>query len=108
MKEFEEIRKEIEKSGKTPEEIARIFSSFGLTPDNPELARKLLEEAGLEDLTPEKISEMLKKISDSIPPELKKQMADLTLELSKYIPAGPMPEDLKEFLLSWKEEGKRN
>jgi len=103
MKEFEEIRKEIEKSGKTPEEIARIFSSFGLTPENPELARKLLEDAGLEDLTPERISEMLKKISDSIPPELKKQMADLMLELSKYIPAGPMPEDVKKFIESWKK-----
>ncbi|SHM87533.1 hypothetical protein SAMN05660826_02219 [Caldanaerovirga acetigignens] len=103
MKEFEEIRKEIEKSGKTPEEIARIFSSFGLTPENPELARKLLEEADLEDLTPEKISEKLKKISDSIPPELKKQMADLIMELSNYIPAGPMPEDVKKFIESWKK-----
>ncbi|MCF6095686.1 hypothetical protein L1766_01485 [Thermovorax subterraneus] len=104
MKEFEEIRKEIEKSGKTPEEIARIFSSFGLTPDNPEFAKKILEDAGLEDLTPEKISEMMKKLSDSIPPELKKKIADFIVELSKYIPAGPMPEDLKKFLEGWKGE----
>ncbi|MCG0274848.1 MAG: hypothetical protein L5655_01620 [Thermosediminibacteraceae bacterium] len=103
MNKFEEIRKEIEKSGKTPEDVGRILSSFGLTPDNPEFAKKLLQEAGFgEDLRPEKIAEMMEKISEKIPPELKKQMADLILELSKYIPAGPMPEDLKKFLESWK------
>ncbi|ADL07262.1 hypothetical protein [Thermosediminibacter oceani] len=107
MSKFEEIRKEIEKSGKTPESLGQIFSKFGLTPDNPEFAKELLREAGLDvDLTPEKAAETVKKMTEKIPPELKKQMAELMLEVSKYIPAGPMPEDVKNFLLSWKGEEK--
>ncbi|TYP52425.1 hypothetical protein [Thermosediminibacter litoriperuensis] len=109
MSKFEEIRKEIEKSGKTPEALGQIFSKFGLTPDNPEFAKELMREAGINvDLTPEKAAETVKKMTENIPPELKKQMAELMLEVSKYIPAGPMPEDVKNFLESWKKapEGK--
>ncbi|MFO7153213.1 MAG: hypothetical protein DIU66_008335 [Bacillota bacterium] len=105
MKDFEEIKREIERSGKTPEEIAEIFTSYGLTPDNPEFAKKILEDAGLVNLTPEKMQEMMLKLSESIPPELKKKMADFIMELTNYIPAGPMPEDVKKFLEGWKKAG---
>lgn len=110
MNKFEELKKEIKDSMKNPESLnslGEVFTNFGITPDNPEIMQQILKDAGIqEEMNPEKAAEMVKSMTQNLPPEMKKYMADLIIQVSSSMPTGPMPDDVKELLDSWKQGGK--
>ncbi|MDI3481553.1 MAG: hypothetical protein PWQ97_1208 [Tepidanaerobacteraceae bacterium] len=106
MNKFEEMKEEIIKTADSPEKLGEIFAKFGMTPDNPEVMKEILQEAGInEELNAENAAQMVKSLTDSFSPEMRKYLANLVLEVSKSIPAGPMPDDIKDLLDSWQKGG---
>lgn len=107
MNKFEELKKEIKDSMKTPqnlENLGDVFTKFGITPDNPETMQQIIKDAGIqEEMNPEKAAEMVKNMTHNLSPEVKKCMADLLTQISSNMPAGPMPDDVKDLLESWKQ-----
>lgn len=102
---YEDIKKEIMDSAKDPEKIGEVFAKHGITPDNPEGLQKVLKEAGMkEEVTPEKAANMIKKATKDLPQDMKKNLANMILEMSKNVSQTPMPDDLKEMLKEWKQE----
>jgi len=103
---LEDLKKELQTSGKSIDEVGKIFTKFGITPDNPDAVKEVLKDVGIqEDLTEENAAEMVKNMTNMLPPEIKKQIAGFVNELSKTIPAGPMPKDLADLLNSWQTGG---
>lgn len=106
MGKLDDLKKEIQTSGKSIDDLGEIFTKFGITPDNPDAVKEILKDAGIkEDLTQDSAAQMVKNMTQMLPPEMKKQIAGFVNELSKTIPAGPMPDDLKELLNSWQTGG---
>jgi len=105
---FEEIRKRLRDSVKTPEDLSdleEVLESFGLTPDNPEGIREVIEEAGiLEDVDLYKADETVKNMVENLSPEMKKQMAELITRVSNTVSDDPIPDDVKNLLDRWKED----
>lgn len=102
---YEDLKKEIRNSAKTPEEIGKIFAKHGITPDNPEELQRVLEKAGIkEEVTPEKAENMIKKVTEDLPKDVKRSLANMILEMSENVSQIPMPDDLKEMLREWKKE----
>lgn len=105
MSNYKDIKKEIKGSSKNPEKIGEIFSKHGITPDNPDELQKMLEDFGVqEEVTPEKAENMIRKVTRDLPKDMKKNLADMILGMSKSVSQTPMPDDLKEMLRDWKQE----
>lgn len=102
---FEELRKEIRDSMKSPGDISEAFKKFGISPENPETLKQVIRDAGLdaEELSPEKAAEMVNKMTESLPPEMKKFMADMIENISSAITDIPMPDDVRKLMESWKQ-----
>ena len=105
---FEELKKEIKDSMKTPDDISDVFLKFGISPENPETLKQVIKDAGLndEELSPDKAAEMVQKMTESLPPEMKKYMAGMIESISSAITDLPMPDDIKKLMESWKGENK--
>jgi len=103
---FEELRKEISESMKDLNDISDVFIKFGISPDNPEVLNQLIKDAGLnpEELNPDRAAEMVQKMTDNLPPEMKKYMASMIESISSAITDLPMPDDLRKLMESWKGE----
>lgn len=105
MRNYEDIKKEIKNSAKSPEELGKIFSKYGITPDNPDELQNMLKDIGMkEEITPEKAENMIKKATCDLPKDMKKNLADMIIGMSKSVSKTPMPDDLKEMLRDWKQE----
>jgi len=106
---FEELKKEIRDSMKTPDDISDVLLKFGISPENPETIKQVIKDAGLdaEELSPDKAAEMVKKMTESLPPEMKKYMAGMIESISGAITDVPMPDDVKKLMESWKQGGKQ-
>ena len=104
---FEELKKEIKDSMKTPDDISDVFLKFGISPENPETLKQVIKDAGLndEELSPDKAAEMVQKMTESLPPEMKKYMAGMIESISGAITDVPMPDDVKKLMESRKQEG---
>ncbi|HHW03268.1 MAG TPA: hypothetical protein GXX35_10775 [Thermoanaerobacterales bacterium] len=106
MNKFEEMKEEIIKSANTPEKLGEIFTKFGMTPDNPDAMKEIMEGAGIKgELDAENAAKMVKNLTESFSPDMKKYLANLVFEVSQSIPAGPMPDDIKNLLDSWQKGG---
>ncbi|MFY9471982.1 MAG: hypothetical protein WAQ00_00175 [Tepidanaerobacteraceae bacterium] len=101
---FDELKKEIRDSMETLDEISDVFKKFGISPENPEVLNQLITDAGLnaEELNPERAAELVQKMTESLPPEMKKYMADMIESISGAITDLPMPDDVKRLMDSWK------
>lgn len=104
MNYFEEMKKQIQEKAKSAEHVGEIFDQFGVTPDNPEAISQMLKDYGLGDVDPAEAAEMVQNMMNSFSPEMRRQMAALVMEISKSIPAGPMPEEIKQMLEDWQKE----
>ena len=97
---FEELKREVTGSMKSQGDLGDVFLKFGITPDNPESLKEVIKDAGIdEEITPEKAAEMVKNMTENLPPEMKKYMADMIENVSKSISADPMPDDVQNL---WK------
>jgi hypothetical protein len=104
---FEELKKEIQGSMKTPGDLGDVFLKFGITPENPETLKQVIKDAGIsdEELNPEKAAEMVKNITKNLPPEMKKYMAGMIESISDAVSTVPIPEDVQKLMESWKQGG---
>jgi len=104
---FEELKKEIKASMQTPDDLGDVFLKFGITPENPETLKQVIQDAGInaEDMNPEKAAEMVKNMTQNLPPEMKKYMAGMIESISDAITNVPMPEDVQKLMESWKQGG---
>ncbi|HHX24206.1 MAG TPA: hypothetical protein GX723_09420 [Thermoanaerobacterales bacterium] len=101
---FEELKKEVQESMKSPESLGDVFLKLGITPDDPQTLQKVIKEAGIEeDLDPEKAAQLVKNITDQLPPEMKKYMAEMITNITDSVTAVPMPDDIKDLMESWKQ-----
>lgn len=102
---FEELKKEIRDSMTTPDDISDVFKKFGISPENPEALMQVAKDAGLdaEELSPDKAAQMVQKMTESLPPEMKKYMASMIESISSAITDIPMPEDVQKLMDSWKQ-----
>lgn len=106
MNKFEELKCEIVKSATSPEKLGEVLTKFGITPDNPETIKEIIKDAGIkDDVDKESAVQMVKNLTQNFSPEMKKYLANLVTEVSKTIPAGPMPDDIQALINSWQEEG---
>ena len=101
---FDELKKEIKESMKTPEDLGDVFLKFGITPENPETLKQVIKDAGIDEveLSPEKAAEIVKNMTDNLPPEMKKYMAGMIESISDAITTIPMPEDVQKLMENWK------
>jgi hypothetical protein len=101
------LKKEIKGSMKTTDDLGDVFMKFGITPENPETLKQVIKDAGInaEDMNPEKAAEMVKNMTENLPPELKKYMAGMIENISDAITNVPMPEDVRKLMESWKQGG---
>ncbi|KYO66525.1 hypothetical protein [Thermovenabulum gondwanense] len=98
---FEELKKSLESTGLNAESISKIMAEYGITPDNMEKARELLEQLGIKEIDQKGLENVMKSFVDILPPEVKKQVKQLALEFEKFYPDMPMPEDMKKMLEKW-------
>lgn len=104
---FDELKKEIQGSMKTTGDLGDVFLKFGITPENPETLKQVIKDAGIneEELNPEKAAEMVKNMTQNLPPEMKKYMAGMIESISDAITNVPMPDDVQKLMESWKHGG---
>ena len=103
MSKLDDIKKEMKDSKMDPESMKEVFQKFNVTPDNPEVMKGIMKDVGLkEDMNAESAEKMVKEMTDNLPPEMKKMLADFVMEMSESVEA-PMPEDMKNLLKTWKE-----
>lgn len=105
---FEELKKELKGSMKTPSDLGDILLKFGITPESPETLKQVIKDAGIdeEELKPENAAEMVKNITENLSPEMKKYMAGMIESISGAITDIPMPDDVQKLIKSWKCGGK--
>ncbi len=109
MSKFEELKKEIKNSTKTPQGMGEVFAKHGVTPDNPEVLKGIIKDAGIkDDITRESAPQLVKKMTENLPPEMKKYLADFLIQFSSGISAGPMPDDIKQLLNTWQRGEKKD
>ncbi|MDD4569254.1 MAG: hypothetical protein PHE70_03905 [Tepidanaerobacteraceae bacterium] len=107
MNKFDELKKEIQGSMKSTDDLGDVFLKFGITPDKPESLQQVIKDAGIdEELDPQKAAQMVKNMTENLPPEMKKYMADLITSITNVVTASPMPDDVQELMESWKQGGK--
>lgn len=90
-------------NGKT--NLTEILKEIGITPDNPDMLKELVVQAGLNpaDLTDKgKIIEFINSMSRNLSPEIKGSIANLYNQLAQEM-GGKLPEDLQDFLAQWKK-----
>lgn len=105
---FEELKREVTGSMKSQGDLGDIFLKFGITPDNPDSLKEVIKDAGIDDdITPEKAAEMVKNMTENLPPEIKKYMADMIENVGKSISADPMPDDVQKLMENWKKAGEQ-
>lgn len=98
---FEELKKFLESTGLNAESISKIIADFGITPENMDKAKELLEQFGIKEVDQKSLEDVMKSFVDILPPEVKKQVSQLALEFEKFYPDMPMPEDIKKLLEKW-------
>jgi len=105
---FEELRKEISESMKDLNDISDVLKKFGISPENPDVLNQVIKDAGLnpEELSPDRAADMVQKMTENLPPEMKKYMAGMIESISSAITDLPMPDDIKKLMESWKGENK--
>jgi hypothetical protein len=106
---FEELKKEIRDSTKTPQGMGEAFVKYGVTPDNPDVLKGIIKDAGVqENITKESASQLVNKMTENLPPEMKKYLADFLIQFSEGISAGPMPDEIKQLLSTWQKGEKKD
>jgi uncharacterized protein (DUF849 family) len=104
---FEELKNEIAQTAKSPEKLGEIFTKFGMTPDDPDSMKEIMQGAGLkEELDEANATQMVNNLTESFSPEMKKYLANLVLEISQSMPTGPMPDNIKNMLDAWQKGGR--
>ena len=103
MSKLDDIKKEMKDSKMDPESMKEVFQKFNVTPDNPEVMKGIMKDVGLkEDMNEESAEKMVKEMTDNLPPEMKKMLADFVMGMSESVKT-PMPEDMKSLLETWKK-----
>jgi|GEM_PF-5992448 len=104
---LQKLREHLLKSavdGKT--NLTEILKEMGITPDNPDMLKELVAQAGLNpaDLSDKgKIIEFINSMSQNLSPEIKDSIGSLYTQLAQEM-GGKLPEDLQDFLAQWKKK----
>jgi predicted Zn-dependent peptidase len=87
-------------------QIGTFLRSLGISPENPETAKKLLEQAGLTEQElqqKENIISLINQMTASLSPEMRQQMSQIIEQTIKQLDCGELPQDLADFLNQWKK-----
>ncbi|NPV29250.1 MAG: hypothetical protein HPY58_06215 [Firmicutes bacterium] len=104
---FAEMFRQLQASGLPPDasHIGEFLRGMGVSPENPEAAKKLLEQAGLgeQEIQEKKnIISLINRMTAGLSGETRRQMSQVVEQTLQQLGCEELPQDLAEFLEHWK------